>query len=322
MRYLLLFLFSLTTSGLLSQSASSRRSKEVTKYLSELCKVIKKIALYTDSIHWDDLEMKVNELSKGMSRIEECKPVIDTIIKTLRLAGDKHSGFIGKQGALEITSGNYSAKPVESRLLNDGIGYIKVPMFASIDLTAGERFANEIQDHIRLLDVNNEIHHWIVDLRGNTGGNMHPMIKGLSSLTGSGVYGYVLNRKQTIPLSTETGQTGFIKLKSLYKTNHSPGKIAVLIDSLTASSGEFTAIAFKAIPGVQFFGQPSAGYTTSNQTFPLSDGSYIYLATSYMADRNKKRYLPNIVPDVIVQPGSDNTKDPTIIAAKLWLLAK
>jgi len=31
---------------------------------------------------------------------------------------------------------------------------------------------------------------WIIDLRGNSGGNMYPMLAGLSSLLGEGVLGY------------------------------------------------------------------------------------------------------------------------------------
>jgi carboxyl-terminal processing protease len=322
MRYSLLFLFSLITSSLFSQNALDKTSKRVTKYLSELCNTIKKNALYTDSIQWDVLESKVHALSKGMNKIEECRPIIDTVLMALRQAGDKHSGFIEKQAAQQITSSDYSGKPVESSYLNDGIGYIKVPPFFSLDLSASKRFATEIQDQIRALDVNYIIQGWIVDLRGNKGGNMHPMIKGLRCLTDSGVFGYVLYPKQAVALSTEYGQTAFVRLKSTYRIKHPSNRIAILIDSSTASSGEFTAIAFKTLPNVQFFGQPSAGYTTSNQTFRLSDGSYLYLATAFMADREKNRYFPNIIPDVIIPLKQDKENNLTISIAKEWLLSK
>jgi C-terminal processing protease CtpA/Prc len=99
-------------------------------------------------------------------------------------------------------------------------------------------------------------------------------------------------------------------------------KIAVLIDSSTASSGEFTAIAFKSLPNVRFFGQASAGYTTSNQTFRLSDGACLYLATAYMADRKGNQYWPNIIPDTIIPHKVANNRDLTIDTAKAWLRSR
>ena len=133
---------------------------------------------------------------------------------------------------------------------------------------------------------------------------------------------FPLYPKKAVALSTKNGQTAFIKIKLPYRIRNSFDKIAVLIDSSTASSGEFTAIAFKSLPNVRFFGQASSSFTTSNQIFRLFDGSYLYLATSYMADRKKNRYLPNIVPDVITPYTANNGNDPTITAAKGWLILK
>jgi carboxyl-terminal processing protease len=314
----LLLVFHLASFG---QAAREKTAKEVTKYLKEIINVIKENGLYADSINWNDLEGKVSSLSKGMQHTEDCTPVIDTILNTLRSAGDKHSVYYDKKAAKKLTSSNYVSKPVESRLVGDNIGYIKVPMFLSIDLSASETFASDIQNQIRQLDEGHNIQGWIVDLRGNSGGNMHPMIKGLSSLIGDSIYVYVLYPKRTLALSTVTGQTAYIKLNSSYRTR-SVTKIAVLIDSLTGSSGEFTAIAFKTQPNTLFFGQPTAGYTTSNQSFKLKDGSYLFLATAYMADRKGNKYLPNIIPDVIVPPNPDKNNDPTVEAARNWLHSK
>src|SRR5947208_17170381 len=107
-------------------------------------------------------------------------------------------------------------------------------MFASMDLSASETFASEIQNCIRQLNESHKIQGWIVDLRGNNGGNMHPMIKGLNSLIGDGVYGYVLYPKRAaVAMSTKSGQTAFIKLESSYTIKKNNNKIALLIDSLT-----------------------------------------------------------------------------------------
>ncbi|NCU05034.1 MAG: hypothetical protein GXC73_13720 [Chitinophagaceae bacterium] len=321
MKFPLFLLFSLITSNMCGQTNSDKTSKPAERYLYELCHLIKQYSLYKDSIKWDDLEAKVHVLSKQINRIEESRDVIDTILTALRHAGDKHSGFIEKQNAKQLTDNRYAGDWIVSRYLQDGIGYIKVPALFSINQKAGVRFATEIQRQIKFLDTDNSIQGWIVDLRGNKGGSMHPMIKGLSCLIGTGIYGYAIYPSNAVALSTETGQTSYIKLKSPYKTKRPYNRIAVLIDSSTASSGEFTAIAFKSLPNVKFFGQATAGLTTSNQTFRLSDGSFLYLATSFMADRYKNTYLPKIVPDVVVSSQQGSEHDQTLIVAKEWLLS-
>ena len=93
-----------------------------------------------------------------------------------------------------------------------------------------------------------------------------------------------------------------------------------MIGEETSSSGEMTTISFIGKNNTKLFGQPSGGYTTANQGFKLSDGSYIYLATSYTADRNSKKYLSKIIPDIIVQ--NDNSFDNCLETASKWLLEK
>jgi carboxyl-terminal processing protease len=162
---------------------------------------------------------------------------------------------------------------------------------------------------------------WVVDLRHNTGGNVHPMIQGLQPLLGEGIYGYYIFPRRTIkkaiPLWVHGGKE--TKQRAVEKAK-TPRRVAVLIDSLTGSSGEMVAIALKGLPQAKFFGQPSAGYTTTNGTYPLSDGAYLLLATGYMADKNRHTYLPNIAPDVVVESAPAGAKDKTLEAARKWLL--
>lgn len=54
--------------------------------------------------------------------------------------------------------------------------------------------------------------------------------------------------------------------------------------------------------------------------FKLSDGSNLLLATSYVADRNQKKYLQRIYPDVVAKP--DMNKDVALQMAEAWLGVK
>ncbi|RYY52644.1 MAG: hypothetical protein EOO05_21740 [Chitinophagaceae bacterium] len=91
----------------------------------------------------------------------------------------------------------------------------------------------------------------------------------------------------------------------------------MLIGPRTSSSGEMTAVSFLGQANARTFGQPSGGYITANQTFVLSDGSNLLLATSYVADRNKKAYLKRIDPDVLVKDVAGG--DAALMAAQAWL---
>lgn len=96
--------------------------------------------------------------------------------------------------------------------------------------------------------------------------------------------------------------------------------MAVLVGPHTASSGEMTAISFIDNANVKLFGQPTAGFTTANQGFRLSNGAFLYLATSYTADKLFKIYKGRITPDVLVDKPANGNDDPAIDAASAWVL--
>ncbi|MET4108375.1 S41 family peptidase [Hymenobacter sp. UYP22] len=295
-------------------------SKEVVQYLAQVQQIIRKKALYADSIDWSRLRKEVGVKSQGLTTVADCQPVLDHIMRTLRQAGDKHSFFLSTDKATNWTSTSYAGQQAESRYLGEGIGYVKVPAFSSMNATAGQTFSEDIQRQITALQTQHPVTGWVLDLRHNTGGNMRPMIQGIQSLLGEGVYGYFIFPRSTfqrqLPLYSWSGQKKQLPARAIPAE---PKRIAVLIDSMTGSSGEMVAIALKGLGHVKFFGQPSAGYTTTNGTYQLSDGAYLLLATGYMADRNRHTYLPNIIPDVVVEQTAAEAPDKTIEAASSWL---
>ena len=50
----------------------------------------------------------------------------------------------------------------------------------------------QIQDQIKIMDHPYNIG-WIVDLRGNGGGNMWPMLAGIGPILGEGIAGYFID---------------------------------------------------------------------------------------------------------------------------------
>lgn len=312
-----------TARSLCAQTSTpdAKPSKQVVEYLAQFQLLIQKNALYADSLDWKQLSREVTEKARGLATTEDCKPVIDHILRTLRKAGDKHSFFIPKGKAASQTSSSYEGKQAESRYLENGIGYIRVPAFSSMNASAGLTFSQDIQRQIAALETQHKLTGWEVDLRHNTGGNMHPMITGLQPLLGEGIYGYfIFPRRTLMKAMPQYVWSGKEKEQRAVKTAKTQQKVAVLIDSLTASSGEMVALSFKGRSNAKLFGQPSAGYTTTNQDFRLSDGSLLLLATGYMADKNRNKYVPNIAPDVVVEYSAVDAPDKTIEAARKWLL--
>jgi carboxyl-terminal processing protease len=294
------------------------QSAEVTGYITEITTIIKNNSIVSRRINWAEYEKEVGDLSRNMNSIDGCKPVLRYIIQTLRKNGDYHSFFIDKPGVEKLTNGLYQPKDVQARLLNPQTGYIKVPPLRSFNEQLNRSFRDTIQQLIKKLDTENEITGWVVDLRGNTGGNMWPMVAGLNALIKDGIAGYWVDTKNKRSKWYSFGRAMYGAGK-FYKIKRMSSPIAVLIDSLTASSGEMTAISFIGLRNVKTFGQPSAGYTTSNGTYRLSNGAILQLANSYAADRKKNIYKERIYPNVHIRENT-KTADDTIEAAMEWVM--
>lgn len=294
-------------------------TKEVKVFAEEVTKIVKRNSIYTDSLNWTQIENDLDELSNGLQTVAQATVLSDYIIQQLRKVGDNHSFILPKVAAQQYATKNSNPVPPQGKLIINGIGYISVPGFLSTSDTAMRSFSGKIQSFIRHLDTENNIKGWIVDLRGNTGGNMWPMLAGLAPLTGAGPLGYFVqnaNGKE----SKNVWNATHVKVQKPYKLKKPDTKVAVLIGPRTGSSGEMTTVAFIGRSNTRLFGQLTGGYTTANRTFALSDGSNLLLASSYIADRNQKKYLNKITPDEIVEPVPG--LDAEVKAAERWLLEK
>lgn len=173
---------------------------------------------------------------------------------------------------------------------------------------------------------------WIVDLRGNTGGNMWPMLTGIGPVLGSGVVGSFVTATGSIPWFYQDGKSGTrnnagLETVSLSLPDSSlnmppTAPVAVLVDGSTANSAEAVTIAFHGRPETRFFGQRTAGKSTAVQPFTLSDGAELYLTTALDADRSGKTFADGFTPDVVLPPVStmpSPAEDAALNAAGAWL---
>jgi C-terminal processing protease CtpA/Prc len=242
------------------------------------------------------------------------------IAVAVRMLGDGHSSFQNPSGFVitERTRACVSSGAGDVTV-PVAIGYVRVSGFAGRDAEAAA-FANGIQGAIMAAD-REELAGWLVDLRGNRGGNMWPMVAGLGPLLGDGVFGYFID-----PTGMEnvleyrdgaSWDNGVIqqRVDAPYRLRRLP-RVAVLTDNATASSGEATAIAFRGRPNTRSFGISTCGLSTAVENYPMSDGATLNLAISVMADRTRTKYGANVSPDEVLP-------DPqhTVARAVQWLQA-
>ena len=212
-------------------------------------------------------------------------------------------------------------------------GYVVLPRCSAKDNDGLLLYAADVRRILTDLSAQNP-KGWIVDLRGNTGGNMWPMLTGIGPILGDGVVGSFVAADGNIPWFYQDGKTGTrnpagletvsLTLEDAPVLMTPSAPVAVLVDSSTASSAEAITIAFHGRPDTRFFGSRTAGKSTAVQPFKLDDGAELYLTTAIDADRTGKQFPDGFTPDQVfpsttVMPAEGS--DPVVLAAQTWLVA-
>lgn len=247
------------------------------------------------ALAYDALDPNLIEAGRPASdaTLWQARSAIKTLLREL---GDGHSFLNSPDGVQEAE--RISKAEMEHatwHMLRPGIAVIHVPMFRGTDDELKRVFANSIREALRRgLEAGAKA--WIVDLSGNRGGNMWPMLDGLSPLLGAEGVGSFRYRDGSSSPWTLKGHEGIIDVPDLRSA-----PVAVVTSGRTASSGEAVAVAFRGRPLTRSFGSPTSGYSTSNTTYKLADGSRLYLTTAVFEDRNGNRYGGKLVPDQVTQ---------------------
>lgn len=259
------------------------------------------------------------------------------IVDALERIGDNHSFFRPAPGtstapapAGEPAPAAPAAVDPSADVVAPGIGYIDVPEFNGGGAEA-DSLASAYHRLIEGIDTLGATCRWVVDLRGNLGGNMWPMLAGVGPVLGEGTVGYFVDPDSVMLSWTYAAGSAQVDGVSLAQASEpyelaSPfPHVAVLTDSLTASSGEAIAVAFRGRDQARSFGQSTWGVSTANSAFPLGDGAVIFLTVSTMVDRLGTVYGGELVPDEAVEGGEktgDPATDAVLAAAVAWLDAQ
>lgn len=258
------------------------------------------------TIDWTDFRARVFAEAGGAQTIPQLVPAIRL---ALTLLADNHSSYRAVSGEVISARNRTCGAPAAGMpRLPATIGYVRVPSFSGT-ATEATQFANTLQRAIRETDRDGLVG-WIVDVRGNGGGNMWPMIAGVGPVLGDGLAGhFIAPGNLPVPWGYRPGaswleNTSLQQVSSPYRLRRERPRVAVLTDGAVASSGEAVAIAFKRRPDTRSFGTPTCGLSTANQAFPMDDGATLSLSVSVMADRERTLYGESVVPDEhAVDPG-------------------
>ncbi|MGH2479614.1 MAG: S41 family peptidase, partial [Ktedonobacteraceae bacterium] len=198
-----------------------------------------------------------------------------------------------RQVHLQATPFSALTLPQGQRLAH-AIGYLNLPGFLG-SREQNKTYAETAQRLIGEIDQATTCG-WVIDLRGNTGGNMWPMVAGVGPILGEGAWVAFEAPWEKRVAFYRGGQAGIEPDEVLSEVDQPTHlkrpepPVAVLTSRLTASSGEFTALAFWGLPRVRTFGEPTAGLPTANRRIELSDGAMIALTVSLGADRTGRVY--------------------------------
>ena len=305
-------------------------SEGAQEYLLEALDIIQENALNSDKIDWDSWRDSALRRAGSARSPRETYPVIRLTPQRLQ---DNHSFLVPPMPDSSDSSSSEWAPPpfVEPTgvLIAERVAILTVPACSgAYDDETTARYANTLHQLICELRADGAAA-WIVDLRGNGGGNMWPMIAGLGPLLGEGVVGFMVypadGREDAWSYQAGASYLEEQEVISVDAADLCPimkplAPVAVLIGPETASSGEATAISFIGRENTRILGQASAGLTTATMGFDLSDGAAIVLTVAVFADRTGTQYGEPIIPDEeIITSGTASGSDEGITAAIEWL---
>ncbi len=290
--------------GLAQSTAGDLTRSDPVAYLNRALGEMQSRSLRRDRIDWARLRKETLARAAGAETTVDTYEAIRFALASL---GDHHSSFHPtpalealeatrkpRQPAAQPASQPQPSSPFTGRYEPEGrLARFGGKTFALVVVTKcfteNDRqfiaYATKLQGIIADLDKAHPAG-WVVDLRGNVGGNMWPMLAGIGPVLGEGDHlgeFFTLDSHSTwkyrdgVAAEIENGkEIPYPAVGVPYKLAGTP-RVAVLIDRRTGSSGEAIAIAFRGRPDTRFFGEHTEGVSTANTVVNLSDGASLWL---------------------------------------------
>lgn len=299
--------------------------------------ILKNHSLYSNKVDWSKVEKSVYEKARSAATPGETFVALKIAFDAL---DDKHAAYYQFEDEYRVENNEllnrysdsikaaWSKGPRIHTEIIDGIAYISIPFLRAGKQEDIDKYANWIYNEIAKLNQKNPSG-WIIDLRLNGGGNIRPMLGGLSAFFDDGIVSYYIDKdgQATDEAAFKEGSftiDGVVQASIDKKINPLRStKVAVLIGPGTASSGEGVAVVFAQRPETKLFGEQTAGLANSTNGFVFNnEESYFLISTAYIGDKNKKALPEFVLPDVEVKGNDafyDLPNDKVVQSAIDWL---
>lgn len=310
----------------LAHAAKPVLSAPAQAYLDVAIGVIRAEALNAERVDWEELKPKLEALADGAVTPADTYPAIRAALAALN---DHHSQLALPEFMQRVLTSNDTTDFGQASQSLGPVGYLVVPAYTGIQASRRSAFADEMQQRLADLRAAGACG-FIIDLRRDHGGDMFPMIAGLSPLFADGPVGSFVAKQGERVWRIENGgvRDAWNDVRPAKRHPLDRGAflpVAVLTGPGTASSGESVLVSFVGRPATRSFGQPSAGLSTTTGFHQLSDGAALAVMNAVLADRTGRRYGGPIAPDEAVPAGPTGTPleaDSVISAARRWLAAQ
>lgn len=303
-------------------------SPQAKAYLDAAIGLFRGQHINSSKMDWPAITRRAYATAAGARTTADTYPAIRLIISQL---GEKHTILIEPdQAKADLTgkaSGSAQPQPFvlpQATRIGGGIGLIRLYSFMGSS-AQGQLYARTAQAEVNALKRQG-VCRFIVDLREDGGGNMYPMLNGVSGLLEPGLLGsFETPQRKFMPWTLNGGIVVAQppqETRPIATENPTTRPVAVLIGPHTGSSGEFTAMSFEGRANTRSFGAPTAGYVTGNVPMTLSDGALILMTGSWGLDRTGKRYLDRIEPDESIGSFDELIGKGIVNSAVKWLSAQ
>lgn len=251
-------------------------------YVDKALDLLQQHSMESPNADWPALRAEAHLATANAQRPEDTYAAIRQVIAAL---GNPHTHLVAA-----VPSGTAPEYGVPTGRMVGSAAHLVLPATPAANrgsyVTAGLKVMREL--------IAQSPSGWVVDLRGNGGGDMYPMLTVVSPLLGEGRAGtfttpdgatthWGIRRRHVYVGSRRT----FV-FRRVPRAANRP--VAVLTSGRTASSGEAVLVSFLGAAHARSFGEPTAGFATANRTFPLPDGARLAITMAFMTDRTGRTH--------------------------------
>jgi len=220
-----------------------------------------------------------------------------------------------KKTKTKFTQADLDASPIEGELLDNGYGYVKIKHFLpQSNITAPEKSLADLLKRFQ----DNRVKGLIIDLRNNPGGE--------DQLAANLAGFFVKEEKHYEYVSYYNRYTGKFELNRNEVITVKPskpyfdGKVALIVNSRTGSSGEGMPLALKGLPNVKIVGFTSTagsfGIMSSPIEIKMPEGYIIQFPDGRSLNQDKvvqgdadQSGLGGVVPDIKIPLNEDTFEE-------------